>query len=401
MNRAEKFRLSAMMFLEYFVPGTTIPILSLYLKNHLLLEPYQVGIILAMPALAAIIAPLCASHLADRYFSAERMLAACHFVCALLMILLSFLHSFHAFLMVYFLYGLFFIPTFGLTNAVALHHIQDAQRDFGGIRMWGTVGWVVVAWGFGFFWLRGGVPGTRLPHALLLSGAASFVLALYALNFKPAHALHGPDQRIGYGEVFRVFLRPGMLLLCFLTYLNSACHQFYYYGMSPFLHQIQFPDEYIMPGMSLGQISEVVILGLLGWCLTKISIKASLVIGALAQALRLVVFAFCTHYGAILLGISLHGLCYAFFFTTAYLYVERHSTRQTRAGVQQVLTIVISGAGTLTGSLFAGWTAQAYKQVGSGMIDFQLFWLVPAILSAVVGIGMALGFREEPADEPA
>jgi nucleoside transporter len=400
VDRPLKFRLSAMMFLEYLVPGATVPILSLYLKNHLHFEPYQAGIVMAMPAVAAMVAPLVASHLADRYLSAERMLSLCHFACALLMFWLATLQSFTAFLAVYFLYGVFFIPTFGLTNTVALHHMQDARRDFGGIRAWGTVGWVVVAWAFGYFWLRGGVPGARLPHALPLSGLASLALAVYSLSFRPAHDTAGLQGQTGYGEVLRLFLRPGMLLLCLLTFLNSACHQFYYFGMSPYLHQVRFPDRYIMPGMSLGQMSEVVVLGLLGWCLTRISIKAAMVIGALAQALRLVMFAFAPNYAVILGGISLHGLCYAFFFTAAYLYVERHSTRNTRAGAQQVLTIMISGGGTLAGFLSAGWAAQLLTNPQTGLIDYRTFWLIPAGLATLIAAWIALGFREEPQDSP-
>jgi MFS family permease len=155
-----------------------------------------------------------------------------------------------------------------------------------------------------------------------------------------------------------------------------------------------------MPGMSLGQMSEVVVLGLLGWCLTRISIKAAMVIGALAQALRLVMFAFAPNYAVILGGISLHGLCYAFFFTAAYLYVERHSTRSTRAGAQQVLTIMISGGGTLAGFLSAGWAAQLLTDPQTGLIDYRTFWLIPAGLATLIAAWIALRFREEPQDSP-
>lgn len=399
VNRTLKLRLSIMMFLEYFVPGATVPILSLYLKNNLHFEPYQAGIVMAMPAVAAIVAPLAASHLADRYLSAERMLALCHFMCGSLILLLFTIRSFGAFLTVYFLYGVFFTPSYGLTNAVALHHTSDAQRDFGGIRMWGTVGWVVVAWVFGYFWLRGGAPGTRLPHALVLSGVSSWVLAAFSMTFRAAPGGAAPHERIDYGEVLRVFLRPGMLLLCLLTFLNSACHQFYYYGMSPFLHSVEFPEKYIMPAMSIGQMFEVVMLGLLGWGLTRISIKAAMVIGALAQALRMVMFAYLRDTPAIMAAISLHGFCYAFFFTTAYLYVERHSTRHTRAGVQQVLTIMISGAGTLAGFLSAGWCAQLLTNPQTAQVDYQGFWLVPGVVSGVIALWLAMAFREEPAPQ--
>ncbi len=398
MPRSMKIRLSVMMFLEYFVPGTTLPIMSLYLKQSLGFEPYQAGLVLAMPAVAATVAPLVASHVADRYIASERLLALCHLCCGALMLLLWRLESFPGVLSVYFLYGVCFTPTFGLTNAVALHHARDARRDFGGIRMWGTASWVVVAWTFGYFWLGGGAaPGGRLPHALLLSGLTSLVLSAYALSFRPAASsgAHAGASRADYGAMLRVFARPEMLLLCALTLLNSACHQFYYYGMSPYLHQMGFSDKMIMPSMSVGQMSEVVVLGLLGWCLMRISMKRALVIGVLAQAARLLVFALAGPSAMILGGIALHGICYAFFFTVAYLYVEQHSTRDTRAGAQQVLTVMIGGPGYLVGSLCAGFAAQ-WLSCGAGLVDWTRFWLIPAALALLIALVLALFFREEP-----
>lgn len=394
MGHANKIRLSLMMFLEYVVPGATLPILSLYLKEHLGFASYQAGVVMAMPAVAAVIAPLAASHVADRFVSAERLLAICHLAAGLLMLTLSFIQAFPLFAALYFLYGLCFTPTFGLTNAVALHHIRDARRDFGGIRMWGTVGWVVVAWAFGYAWMSGGAPGARLPHALPLSGMASLALAGYAFTFRPKARNGGASAMPRYDTVLRLFLRPDMLLLCLLTFLNSACHQFYYFGMSPFLNQTGFPERFIMPGMSIGQASEVVVLGIMGWSLLHMSMKTTMLIGVLAQGLRMIMFAFAGGHAVILAGIGLHGFCFAFFFITAYLYVESHSSRETRAGAQQVLTIMIAGAGTLAGFLSAGWTAQMLTDTTTNMVDYRVFWLIPAGMCALIALLLCAGFRE-------
>lgn len=386
-----------MMFLQYVVPGATTPILSLYLKDHLGFPAYQAGVIMAMPAAAAVVAPLLASRLADRWMSAARMLALCHAAAGVLMLALYHVRSFPVFAILFFIYGMCFAPTFGLTNAVALHHTVDAKRDFGGIRLWGTMGWLAVAWVFGYFWMRGAPSGARLPHALPASGLASLALAAFTLT------LHGSPSGTGgtthYREVLRLFLRPEMLLLCALNLLNGACHQFYYFGMSPYLSQTHFPERFIMPGMSIGQLSEVIVLGLLGWFLCRMSMKTAMFLGVMAQGLRMVMFAFAGNHAMVLAGIGLHGFCYAFFFTAAYLYVESHSTRDIRAGAQQVLTIMISGAGTLAGFLAAGWTAQYLTDPHTGLTDYRTFWLVPAGLCAVIGLWLALGFHERPGPE--
>ena len=382
-----------MMFLEYCVPGATTPIISLYLKNYLHFELYQVGIILSMPAAAALVAPFITSHVADRLIPSERLLALCHLLAAGMMLILSLQTQFWAFLMCFFIHGLLFVPTFGLTNAIALHHVPNPKQDFGGIRAYGTAGWVVIAWIFGYFWLSGNEAG-RLPHALYVSALMSVILAIYALFIPRAHVRSEKVGGLFSWEAIRVFARPGMLLLCVLTFVNSMVHQFYYLGMSPFLSQIGFANRIIMPAMSLGQVSEVIILGMLGGFLTRWGMKRTMVIGALSQALRYVLFAVG---GTVisLFGIGMHGFCYAFFFTTGYLYVDQHSTPDSRAGAQQLFTIVISGLGVFTGSVISGWTGQFLTNPNTGHINYPVFWLVPASLGLIVAVIMAACFQED------
>ena len=390
-----------MMFLQYVVPGAVLPVLSHYLKNRLGFEPYQAGLVMAMPAAAALFAPLAASRIADRYISAERFVALCHFVCAGLMLCIYSLETFPAILVVYFLYGLCFTPTFGLTNTVALHQTPDARRDFGGVRMWGTIGWVVVAWILGYGWLRGGTAaGERLPHTLIVSACVSLAFAFYMLTFPAGHFDRNNKQGIRYREVLRVLVRPSLLLLFAMTFFNSICNQFYAFGMGMYLSQMGFADKHIMPVMSLGQMTEVIMLGLLGWLLLRIGMKRTLVLGVAAQCLRFVLFAFEGPTPIIIAGISVHGITFACYFITAYLYLDYHSTPDTRAGAQQLLTIMISGCGGLMGYVAAGLTAQYFTFGPDKLIDYQGFWLVPAGLSAAIGFVLLLGFREEPCKTP-
>lgn len=392
-----KFRLSLMMFLEYSVPASIVPILSLYLKNYLHFEPNQIGWVLAMPALAAIVTPFLSAHIADRFISAERFLSLCHLLGALLMGLIALQSQFWSFLLLYFCYGLVFTPTFGLTNTVAFHHIADAKRDFGGIRMWGTAGWVLVAWCFGLGWLRF-AGQDRLSDALPLCAIIALSVSVYALTLPRAQAHAGKPTTIAYWESLKVFARPRLALLCVLTFVNSTVHMFFYYGMSPYLNQIGVPNQYIMPIMSIGQASEVVMLGLLGFFLGRLGTKTVLAIGVFAQIVRHVLFAYAPSTPGILAGIALHGFCYAFWFTAAYVYVDQHSSRKTRAGAQQLLTVIISGLGSYVGYRWAG-LAAAHAIDAPGHTDFVQFWAHPLAASITVFLATVLFFKEEaPAD---
>jgi len=389
-------RLSIMMFLEYLVPGAIVPIMSLYLQSHLHFEPYQAGIILATTSGAAFIAPLIMSHIADRLLSAERVLVICHILSAVCMLVLAQQTQFWPFLLVYLLYNIFFIPTFGLTNTIALHHIVNARKSFGGIRMWGTAGWVCIAWVFSFLWLRGPESAERLPHALYVSAIGSIIMAVYSLRLPTSVVKFDGAPQVPYREALKVFMQPGLILLCFLVFTASMSHQFYYYGMSPFLSHIGFDKSSIMPAMSIGQLAEVLVLGMLGLCLMRLSTKQVIIIGLLAQGVRYLLFAQGGSTVFILIGIALHGICYAFIFTTAYLYVDQHSTPGTRAGTQQLFTMVISGLGTLAANLGAGFIAQLLTTPGAG-VAYPKFWLVPAILSLASAGLVLVSFRETKA----
>jgi len=398
--RSTRTRLSIMMLLQYAVPGSVLPILSHYLKNHLQFEPIEVGQIMAMPAVAAILAPFVVTYVADRLISAERLLGICHFVAAGLMLVLSTQTQFWPFLGIYFAYGLVFMPTFALTNTVAFHHVRDAKRDFGPIRMWGPASWVLVGWGFSFIWLRGGGStglDSRLPDALKFSALASCALGLYALSLPRSKVKSSLTTGLSFWKSFAVFARPSLLLLCGLTFLNSVVHQFYYYGMSPFLSQIGFADKHIMPAMSMGQFGEVFVLALLGVCLAKLGTKRALIIGVLAQVVRCLAFA-SGQKALVLAAIPSHGVCYGFFFTVAYIYVDGHSSPESRAGAQQLFNVLIAGIGYLVGNLCAGKTAQLLTFSGTTQIDFARFWTISAGLALIVAAILALFFQvEEPA----
>jgi nucleoside transporter len=387
-----------MMFLQYFVNGCFLPILSHYLKNHLGFPPLQVGVIMAMPAIAAIVAPFVMVRIADRLLSAERLLALNHFIAAALMALLYCQDRYYPFLALYFAHAMVFVPTFALTNAVTFHHVTDAQRDFGGIRMWGPISWVVVGWGFGYLWLRGGgatMATERLPHALVVSALSSVALGAYSLTLPQSKVRKDQARTLALGKTFAIFARPNILLLCVLTLLNAAVHQFYYYGMSPFLSQIGFADKYIMPAMSMGQFGEIFVMAALGRSLARLGLKRAMLFGVLAQAARCIVFAVGWK-PMVLLVIPSHGICYAFFFAVAYIYIDQNSTSETRAGAQLLFNILIAGLGNLAGNLAAGKIADLFAVPGSGDIRFAPFWLVSSAVALGIAVTLALFFRTAP-----
>src|SRR5205823_2174126 len=109
----------------------------------------QSWILSAFP-IAAIIGMFFSTQYADRHFSAERFMAFSHFVGGAAILGLAFTKSFAPFCLLMFIHCLLYVPTISIANSIAFTHIKDAQKEFGLIRMGGTIGWILAAWPFTF-----------------------------------------------------------------------------------------------------------------------------------------------------------------------------------------------------------------------------------------------------------
>ena len=288
-------------------------------------------------------------------------------------------------------------PTVALTNAITFHHHRDDSHRFGNIRVWGTIGWIVVALAFGYVWLhncgRGAVSG-RLPDALKLSAISSGVLALYALTLPRACALQR-DKPVCIipRESLRVFAQPKILLVAFLSLFVAVVDHYYYFGMAPFMRHIGFSDAAIMPMMSIGQGAEVVTMALLGWILARIGYKAALALGIAAEIWRFVALALGGPRTLLISGICGHGMAYALFFTTLYIYIDSYCDKQSRTGLHQLFSIITWGGGSLCGYLMAGQTLDLFVTAADAP-DYRSYWLVPMFISILALILVGLAFRD-------
>ena len=156
-------KLSTMMFLQYAIWGAWLPLLWPYLSGHRGFEPAQIGDMFAVGAIGAIVAPFIAGQIADRWFNTEKFLGISHIIGGILVWQLASIETYNGFLMFSLLYSLIYSPTLALTNSLSFHHLPDRDRDFGRIRVWGTVGWIVVGIGIGQWLLSTWTPDKTEP----------------------------------------------------------------------------------------------------------------------------------------------------------------------------------------------------------------------------------------------
>src|SRR5437660_6018822 len=169
-------RLSLMMFLNYVIWGAWYVTLGTYLTATLHFSGKETGAVFSTFALACMISPFFVGMIADRFFATERVLAFLHLLGALLLYLVTLATSFGA---VYFLllaYCICYVPSISLTNSLTLRQVKDASKEFPLIRVFATLGWIVIGQTVGHL----GVETTSTPF--LLAGGASLVMSLYRLT---------------------------------------------------------------------------------------------------------------------------------------------------------------------------------------------------------------------------
>ncbi|MCF7929794.1 MAG: MFS transporter [Spirochaetales bacterium] len=374
-----KLRLSIMFYLHFFAAGATIPIMSLYLRRSLEFSGGQIGTILAMSALSAFLAPVLAAFVTDRLVSAERMFAFLHLFAAAMMFLFTRQTEFFPALLFYLFYMLAYGPCTALTTSISLHHAPDARRDFGGMRLWGTAGWVSAGWLIGLFWLR--YAGGDLRMIMLLSAGVSLLLGLYSMTLPGSGGTPRRSELVPRAAL-RILIKPQMLLVVSAAFLVMFVDKYYYFGTAPYLKSLGVSDNAVMPMMSAGQITEIVSLALLGMTLHRFGYLRTLLLGALMETARFAFFTFGQGPVSAVAGICFHGPAFAFFFSAAFVYVNSFSGPESRAGVQQLFSVIYAGLGGIAGNMVAGMIFDVTVEAGAG---YRYFWMAPlgiALLAA-------------------
>lgn len=395
---AANTRMSVMMFLEYLIWGSWLPLLALYLGGVLGFSGSEIGWIFATQAIACVFGLYFGGQIADRLLSTEKLLAALHLVGGAAMFALAYQTTFWSFFFVMLVYQLAYMPTMSLTNAVVFHHVADPQRDFGRIRLWGTIGWIAASWPFVF--ILAGKTGAGLNAALssifTVAGIASIALAAFSLTLphtppaKQQGGVSAPMQAIG------LLRDPVMFVLFVATLMDALVHQCYFQWTSPFLQQAGLAENWIMPAMSVGQIAEIASMAALGWALARLGWKWTMTVGILAHAARFFVFAIGDPLWLMVAINVVHGMCYAFFFAAVYIFVDERCPREARASAQGLFNLVILGVGPFAGSLLWGWLGDVFRSP-DGSVDFERLFIAPAVLALAAALLMMAAFHPRTA----
>ena len=387
-------RLSVMMFLQFFIWGAWYVTVGNYMKAHDMFG--QVSWAYTVGPIAAIISPFFLGIVADRFFATERVLASMHLLGAVAMFAAPFVAESGPWFLIgaLFIHMLAYMPTLGLTNTLAFHNIENPEKDFPFIRVFGTIGWIAANWVVSK-WLNGDETAVQF----YVTGIAGVILAVYSITLP-----HTPPPAAGKKALLREILGVDALRLLrewsftvfivgsFLICIPLAA----YFAYAPvYAGKVGFKDIAFV--MSSGQISEIVFMLLMPWFFRRLGVKWMLIVGMLAWVVRYGLFAAADDDNIrwmIFLGILLHGICYDFFFVTGFIYTDKKCTKEIRGQAQGLLVLVTQGLGLGIGAQIVGRLVATYTHGEPPVTDWGSFWLVPTIMAGVVMLVFAALFHD-------
>ena len=401
MNNSPRFKLFVMMVLEFFIWGAWLPLIFSYLPS-LGFSPAQQSWILNAFPIAAIVGIFFSNQFADRNFAAEKFLGFSQLVGGLAMLGLGFTRAFWPFFGLMLVHCLLYVPTISITNSIAFAHLKDS-KDFGFVRAGGTIGWILAAWPF--FFIFAGLAGPELKSATkwtyVVSGIASLLLAGWSLilpHTPPKKAGEGDAEKLAWAEAFKLLKHPFVLVLWLVTFVDAFVHNCYFnwagsfLGAPPEAGGVGLAGKWIMPVMSIGQIAEILTMFALGMTLKRLGYRITMVLGILAYPIRFAVWAFFPHSPALIIIVQvLHGVCYAFFFVSVYIFAEEYFPKDVRSSAQGLFNLMILGLGVLAANSICPWLAQQ-KFAQNGMTDFHHMFMVPLVIALGSAITLALFF---------
>lgn len=344
--------------------------------------------------IAAVAGIFFSNQFADRNFAAERFLAVSHLIGGLCLFGAAWSTQFPEFFAFYLGYSLVYVPTLSVTNTIAFANLQDG-RDFGRVRAGGTVGWVMASWPFIF--ILGAHSGPEDVRAIfLVAGAISLALAAFALTLPhtpPRPAGDGIDA-LAWRRALGLLRQPFVAVLFLVTFIDSVVHNGYFVMADAYLtNRVGIAGNLSMVVLSLGQIAEILTMLVLGWVLTRLGWRVTMIVGILGHAARFLAFAFLADSVQSIIAVQLlHGVCYAFFFATVYIFVDEAFPKDVRSSAQGLFNLLILGIGNVVASaLFPA--LMVALTAADGHVDYQRLFLIPAGLALLGAIILALAFH--------
>ena len=382
------------MFLQFFIWGAWYVTMGTYLDKVLHATGIQVGAAYSAMAIATIFSPIFVGMIADRFFSAQKLLGVLHIAGAALLYYITRIDNPSFFYWIVLLYSLMYAPTLALANSVAFRQMKDTGKEFASIRVLGTIGWIATGWMIDKVFK---ISTDDLVFTFKMAAVASALLGLlsFALPDTPpkAKGTTATFRQILGADAFVLFKDSSFTIFFIASVLICIPLSFYYSLTNLYLTEAGMKN--VTSNMTFGQFSEAFFILLIPFFFRKLGVKWMIALGMIAWTLRFLCFGYGdaqANLWMLFAGIILHGVCFDFFFVTGQIYTDSKAGVNIQSQAQGMITMATYGIGMWVGTLLSGYVKDKYTV--DNIVHWKSVWFVPAGIAFAVLILFTLFFKD-------
>ena len=394
MKLTTRIQLMLMMFLMFFTWGAWYGQMGKYLFTTLKASGEQIGSAYATFSIASIIAPFFMGMIADRFFSAQKVMGVLNLLGAGILYLLIQNQNPDTFFWYILAYTMTFAPNLALSSSIAMNQMKDPGKEFPSIRVLGTIAWIVVTNIVGFY----GIGDKVTIYQIAMFTSIVWGIFAFTLPDTPPKATGKATVAQILGTDSFVLFKDRSFSIFFISSVLVCIPLAFYYAHAN-LSLTESNMTNVENKMSLGQVSEVGFMLLIPFALQRFGIKKMLIVGLIAWIVRFICFGYgdgISSEWVLYLAIVLHGVCYDFFFVTGQIYTDNKAGEKIKNSAQGLITLATYGIGMGIGSILSGKVLDKYSTVEGTVTkhDWTSVWMIPAGIAAVVLVLFIVFFKD-------
>jgi nucleoside transporter len=424
-----KNRLVAMSFFQFFVWGAWLTTLGTYGFDFKKWSGADFGIVFSTLGFASIFMPTIMGIVADRWINAEKLYGTLHILYGLVLLILPQIDNANVFFWALLLGMCFYMPTISLSNSLSYAILKDKGYNvikvFPGIRVWGTVGFIVAMWMTNLFsdehspWFAGKEFGNMISNItgksimtnqFYFASVFAVLLGIYAFFLPACPPKNESRDATSFIETlglnaFRLFAQYKMaLFFIFSVFLGAALQLTNMYGdtyLKDFQNIPEYADSFVVKYstmiISISQISETLFILTIPFFLRKFGIKNVILFSMIAWVLRFGLFSFGNPESGIwmiILSNIVYGMAFDFFNISGSLFIETTTDSKIRASAQGLFMMMTNGFGAMLGSGLSGIVIDKYYTT-DGIKDWSGIWFAFAVYALVIAIAFAILFKHK------
>ena len=342
------WRLSGFYFFYFAFVGAMTPFWGLYLKS-LAFNALQIGVLMSLLQVMRIFAPNIWGHIADRTGKRTTIVQIAAVGSVLAFVGVFFGSSFWWLFVVMAALGFFWSASLPLVEAMTLSHLGNRIEGYGRIRLWGSIGFIVMVVGLGY--ALDYLSITWLPWAVLLVmlGIAAFARVIPESIIVSYHTDH-----ISVWEIVR---KPEVASLLIACLLMAVTHGPYYIFYSIYLVDHGYDKSTVGWLWALGVLCEIGIFLIIPRIFARVTLRRLILVSFALAVVRFLVIAWGVESAWLMWGAQvLHAFTFGTYHAAAMGLIHQHFQGRHQARGQALYTSISYGIGGALGGLASGWS---------------------------------------------